>query len=333
MVAVLSTIVASTLQAQDLEETLSTVGSAYAKAYVRPMADALGANLNSGLYHDARFESQRTGLNVYVGVRAFGAFLTSDDETFDLTYQDRVTVTAESQGEEISVPGLGTFEVTDAPTVFGEEDPAIATVTARFDTTIMRYGVAVPVSVDTSFTQEIVGGVLPTNIVPTAVPHLRLGTLYGTDLMVRWLPTITVTDVGSLSLFGLGLRHSVSQYAPTLPLDIAVQVAWQQVNVDDAEEADLVDVSTFAASVVASREFGLLSLYGAFQTETTDIDVQYDLEIDDEAEPVPIAFSVRGAAKVRGLVGLALTPGPLRINVDYSIGQVNVLSAGIGVAF
>lgn len=320
------------LQAQDLEETLSKIGSAYAEAYMRPMADALGANLNSGLYHEAGVGLPRSGFDVYVGVRAFGTFLSDGDKTFDLTFQDRITVSARVQGEEVKVNGMGSFAVNGAPTVFGDDDPAVATVTARFDTTIMRHGIAIPVSVDTSFTREIVGGALPTNVVPTVIPHLRLGTLYGTDLMVRWLPKITVTDLGSLGMVGLGLRHNVSQYAPGLPVDLGVQVAWQNVYVDDEDEANLVDVETFAASLIVGRRFGPLSLYGALQTERADIDVQYDLEVGNGG-PVPISFNVRGASKARGLIGIGLSPGPLRLNADYAIGRVNVLSIGAGLQF
>lgn len=319
-------------QAQDLEETLSEVGSAYAQSYVRPLADALGANLNGGLFYDAGAGTRRSGFNVYVGVRAFGAFLPDDAKTFDLTYQDRVTVTAMVRGQEVEVTGLGTFEVTGAPTVFGDDVDPVATVTARFDTTIVRHGIAVPVSVDTSYSEAIPApGVLPTSIVPTAVPHVRLGTVFGTDVMVRWLPAIAVPDVGDLGLLGVGVRHSVSQYAPDLPIDLAVQLAWQNVRVDD-EDAQLVDVTTFAASFIVARHVGPLALYGALQTERADIDVAYDLEVDD-GDPIPIAFSVRGASKARGLIGIGLTPGPLRLNADYSIGRVNVLSVGLGFAF
>ena len=224
---------ASTTGAQDLEETLSQLGSTYAQAYTRPLGDALGANLNTGLFHSARVSSNRYGFRVYIGVRAFGSFLTEDDETFDLDYTGHVDLDIELDGEQQRVRVPATFRVDDAPTIFGEDAPAVATVTARVDTSFTRFGVTVPVSFDTTLTQEIVGGVVPTNVVPWFVPHIRVGTAFGTDLMLRWMPSITVTDVGTLSVFGAGVRHSISQYAPKLPLDIAVQMGWQRVSFDD----------------------------------------------------------------------------------------------------
>ena len=48
-----------------------------------------------------------------------------------------------------------------------------------------------------------------------------------------------------VGIFGIGVRHSISQYLPVLPVDIAVQVVWQQVLVKDALDAELMDLRTF----------------------------------------------------------------------------------------
>lgn len=331
--ALLLSLASGIARGQDLEETLSSVGSEYAQAYVAPMAGALAAGLNAGLFRDVRLSDGLGGVDIYVGVHSFGAFLQESDRSFDLSFEDQLTFNVPLQGEVVRIQVLSNFEVTGAPTLFGEEQPAVATVRARLDTTIARNGIALPLSVDTTFTREIVGGLLPTDLVPAAVPHVRIGTLLGTDLMIRWLPTISASDLGSVGVWGVGVRHSLSQYVPLLPFEAAVQVAWQQINMDDAEEADLADISTFAASLMASRRFGLISIYGGVQTERYEIDVRYEFVSDDVVAPVPVSFSIDRGSHARAVGGVGLHLGPVQLNADYSLGAVNVASVGLGVAF
>lgn len=325
---------ASPLFAQELEETLSRVGDAYAEAYLKPFNDAIGANLNSGLYFDAGVGGSPVGVDLFLGVEAFGAFLSDADQSFDLVFSGRVDIDRRVAGElhTFSVPA--TFEVQDAPTVFGDETPAVATVTAVHDTTVTRLGIAVPVSFDTTFTEEIIGGVLQTNIVPAAIPQLRIGSVLGTDIMVRWVPRIDVTDVGTVGMFGMGVRHSLSQYIPLSPVSVAVQVAWQHLGVDDLEEQDLLGASTFAAGIAVSHELGMLTLFGGLQTERSTLDVSYQLETEsEEVGPVPVSFRAVGASRGRGTAGAGLRMGPVRLHGSYSIGRVNVVRFGFGFAY
>lgn len=323
---------AGSLRAQELEETLSQLGEAYAKAYTRPLADALGANLNTGLY-DAPIGSSLFGFQLYVGVHAFGALLPEESEAFDLVFEGHVDLDAQVGGDVVTVHVPAVFVVNDAPALFGAEEPAVATITARYDTTVSRFGIAVPVSFDTTFTREIVGGLLTTNVVPAAAPHLRIGTVFGTDLMIRWLPNIEITDFGAVEMFGFGVRHSVSQYLPILPVDLAVQVAWQRLNAEDTEGSELISASTFAGSLALSRRVGVLTVYGGLQTERSTLDVTYAFDAGEDVDPIPIAFDLVGAVTARGTAGFGLHLGPLRLHADYSVGRVNVFSTGLGLAW
>ncbi|HVO74970.1 MAG TPA: DUF6588 family protein, partial [Ignavibacteriaceae bacterium] len=48
--------------------------------------------------------------------------------------------------------------------------------------------------------------------------------LLGTEVMLRYLPTIKLGNNNDeeISMFGIGIKHSISRYIPLLPVDIAV---------------------------------------------------------------------------------------------------------------
>jgi hypothetical protein len=330
-------LLAGPARAQELQETLSQVGEAYARAYVDPLADALGADLNSGLFHTARLGNKRLGLHFYLGVKTSAAFLANGSRAFDLTYTGTVPLDFDLGAETITLDVPATFTVTDAPSIFGEEDAAMATVRVAHDTTFSTLGLVLPVRIDSTLApRETIGGLLPTNIAPMAVPQIGVGTLLGTDVMIRWLPAISVTDVGSVQLFGFAVRHSLNQYIAGLPFDLAIQAAWQRVKLDDEADASVVDARTFAVNAAASKRIGILTVYGGVQTERSDIDFAYEFVPDEEELDdtlIPIAFTVSNAGKTRGIFGFGLHLGPVLLSGDVSLGAITVVSAGFGFAF
>jgi hypothetical protein len=328
------------LAAQDVSETLGDVAEPYARAYARPLADAAGATLSSGLFHTARAGTELFSFDVYIGVRATGMLLHPSDQSFDLTYRDttQLTQTVGPVTRTMGVPA--TFTTEEAPTIFGPAPAGASTVTVRHDTTVSYLGVLLPVSLDTTFTKETVGGLVETDIAPLAVPHLQLGTLFGTDLTVRWSPPIEVADVGTAQLRGLGIRHSVSQYTPRLPFELAVQATWQAMNLQGEREKEYIEVSTRAVNLQISKRTGLLTIYGGFQMEESIVDIGYLIPVDgdetrenDGSAYTSIALSLHGATRMRGTAGLTLHLGPLTVNADVSRGHRTMVTAGMGIAF
>lgn len=328
-------LLAAPASAQELQETLSQVGEAYARAYVTPLADALGADLNSGLFHTARVGNKRIGFHFYLGAKASATFLPASGETFDLTYTGTVPLEFNLGAETITMDVPATFTVTDAPSIFGDDTPAMATVRVDHDTTFSTLGLVLPVRFDSTLApRETIGGLLPTSIAPLLVPQAGIGTILGTDLMVRWLPTLTVTDVGSVGMFGFAVRHSINQYLPALPVDLAIQAAWQRVKVDDPNDLTVLDARTFAVNAAVSKRISILTLYAGVQTERSDIAFAYTFDVEEAGEQdIPIAFVVNGGGKTRGIFGLGLSLGPVLINGDVSVGPTTVVSAGFGFAF
>jgi hypothetical protein len=324
-------------QAGDLEETLSQVGSEYARLYLEPLSNGLGANMNTGWFHSARVGSGRkVGLSVYFGFAAFGTLVSSADQRFDLSYSGRVSVPVEIGSEQLTISLPADFTVVQAPTVLGEDAAPTASATVRVDTTFEYLGVEIPVSFDSTFTIETVGGLAKIPIVPSAVPQIAIGGILGTEVIFRYFPSIAIPEFGDVKLAGVGVRHSLSRYFPKSPVDVAVLLSWQHLAVDGTNDIRLLELRTFAANVHVSARLGLLTVYGALQNERSDIDVEYLFEgnaIESDIEPFPIAFRVRGSNTVRAVAGLSLRAGPIRVSTDIGLGKVTVVSMGFGVGF
>lgn len=323
--------------AQDLSSTLSKVGNQYAEAYVAPAVNAFGADINSGLFNTAKVGGILPfGLNLYVGVKAAASFIPKSDQSFGLSYQDTVAFNESYNGQAYTIKVPTTFTVQNAPTIFGKKTDGQATFNVQKDTTITQNGFSHTFSLDSSATISTIPGLLKTTIAPIPIPQIGIGSIFGTDIFVRYLPKIKIGNYGSFQLLGYGIRHSISQYIPLIPVDIAVQLGWQNLSIQDSTGNKVLKASAFAANLEVSKTFAILTIYGGLQTESSSVDINYNYLptatlIDPNPKPIPISFSLKGKNTFRELIGFNLGLGVLSINADYSFGAINVASAGIGV--
>lgn len=335
-VAVLLASFVSTAGAQDLQETLESVGAEYGSQYVFPLTNSIGADLNAGLFHTAKSGKGILGVNVYVGLKVAGMIVDPAKQRFSLDFPTEVDFGYTYAGNDYNIRVPVEFSVNEAPTIFGERDAAVATASVRMDTSIVHQGSVIPVSIDTTLTQELVGGLVNTPIAPLVIPHASIGSIMGTDLSVRWLPKIDHPSYGSIELRGLGIRHNVSQYLSVLPVDVALSAAWQKLDTESRAGGEFaIRINTLAYGLVVSKSLALVTVYGGIQRERTTVDYSYMFDGDLAAldDPVEVAFSHRATIRGRALMGLTLNLGPLIINTDYAVGDERIASAGIGFGF
>ncbi|MDN5217003.1 hypothetical protein QQ020_33340 [Fulvivirgaceae bacterium BMA12] len=187
-----------TAGAQDLEDFVGSYTGENGKGFMQPLADAFGANMNSGLYHSAKIDS---GFQLYIGVVTTTALIADNQKTFTATTE-----------------GLFDPETTaDAPTIFG----AVEGTTVE--------GVA-------GTTYNFPGG-FDLNILPLAIPQLHIGNLFGTEATFRYIAVDLGDNFGKLNVFGWGVRHSISQYFNRASVDIAVGYFQETFDVGDIVEA------------------------------------------------------------------------------------------------
>ena len=165
--------------------------------------------------------------------------------------------------------------------------------------------------------------------VPTAIPQIAVSTL-GTEIMLRYIPAIDLEDV-SFDLFGIGVKHSISQYIPLIPVDIAVQIMYNKF----ALEGDdlLIETSNIAFNAHASRSFGLVTLYGGLQYESTTLDLDYTFTENNTGLTEEVKASIEGDNGVRLTLGAALRLAVLVFNADVNIGSQTVVVAGLNFEF
>ncbi len=167
---------------------------------------------------------------------------------------------------------------------------------------------------------------------PFYMPQIT-GSLMGTELLIRYLPQIKVGDK-NLNFFGVGLRHSISQYIPLIPIDLAVQVLYNKLSV-----TDVISASSFAINGEVSKTLGMLTAYGGIQYESSKFDLTYTLNGDPNS-PDPllrqsreIKASINGKDNFRFIVGASLKLVVLVFNVDYNMSSQSVLTGGISFEF
>lgn len=227
---------------------------------------------------------ERTGFHVYLGLHVMAAPISEDQKTF----------TAVSEGDFNPPPN------TVLPTVFGSNE-----------------------EVEVEGIDGEIAGVLDTNWFPFAVPQLTVGSLFGTELTLRWFEMKLNDDIGKIKLFSWGVRHSVSQYIPLMPVDVAVGYFRQSFSI-----GDYVDASAWYAGLQASYSVSILCFYTGFGYESATLGITY--KFTSKGETTNIKFDLDSVNSTRFTIGLALDLPIIKIHADYNIAKQSVFKAGIG---
>jgi hypothetical protein len=168
--------------------------------------------------------------------------------------------------------------------------------------------------------------------VPAAIPQIAVSTL-GTEVMLRLLPATTVEDV-EFDMLGLGLKHSISQYIPLFPIDLAVQVMYNKFSLAGPDLS--ISTSNLAFNAHASKSFGLVILYGGLQYESTSMDIDYTFfgsGFEGIVEGDELNVSLDGDNSVRLTLGAALKLAFFVLNADVNFGSQTAIVAGLNFEF
>jgi hypothetical protein len=166
-----------------------------------------------------------------------------------------------------------------------------------------------------------------------AVPQLRVSSLAGTEAVVRWVAVETGdNDLGKVDMFGIGARHSISQYMGENPaLDIAAGFMYQDLDLgENVFGRPFVDTSAMLLQVQGSRRmpvgFATFEPYGVVGWESFDLDVEYD-DVDGN----PVLVSMEGDNAFRFTIGAGLNFAAGQVWADYSFSDVSNFSFGLAL--
>jgi hypothetical protein len=160
------------------------------------------------------------------------------------------------------------------------------------------------------------------------VPQLMVGGVAGTEAMLRWVAVdLGDSDLGKISLLGLGLRHSLTQYMPTAPLDLAVAGYYQTFKVGD----DFIDSKATSLGLQASKSFGMLVPYGGIAYDMSSMSVTYTAT--NGAVDRDVKLDMDSSNAMHFTLGLGAQLGFLHINASGELAKRTGFSVGAGFGF
>ncbi|MEY3385833.1 MAG: hypothetical protein RIR53_644 [Bacteroidota bacterium] len=197
-----------------------------------------------------------------------------------------------------------------------------------------------------------------------AVPQLEIGSLYGTELLVRLIPPVRFDqNVGDFSFWGVGLKHSISQYFPERWFDMAVQGVYQgttltnTIGVTDSKLEAHASMRSLSVQM-GKRLWDAIDIYGAYAYEHIDVTSTYTYVIPHETQvqlgllPLdppggksqPTADRPGDTKPQTSLVlaedinhklifGMSANHGPIRASLDVNIGNFNIVSFALAYTF
>ena len=274
-----------------IEDNLSAYTGPNARGYLEPLRDSLGSGLGAGLFTSAHVPTSR--LLLRIEARAMVVTFGDDDRTFDAVTEEYFPGTATSSR---------------APTVVGPTE-----------------GTQV-VDPNSGATFRFPGG-LDLERIPLAAPQLVVGGVAGTELLLRWFAAdLGDADLGELSLFGIGVRHSVSQYVRDLPVEVAVMVVHQSFEIGD----ELVDFSMTSFGAQASRRFTLLEPYAGLALDRSSMSVEYESDLTGTGSS-RLSVDFEDQTSMRLTLGSALHLSVLHLNGEVAISERTTFSLGLSV--
>lgn len=169
---------------------------------------------------------------------------------------------------------------------------------------------------------------------PMALPQVSVS-LLGTEVLFRYLPEIEIGDKGEkLSMLGLGAKHSISRYIPLIPIDIAVQVLYNKLEI-----TDLLESKNLAFNAHVSKTLGVFIPYFGLQYESSSLDLNYTIK-GDPASGDPelrvdkeVGVSLDGDNTFRTTLGAALKLAIFVLNADVNLGAQTTFTGGLSFEF
>ena len=344
---------------EDLKEFIEGLSMDAASKYVAPIVSALGSNLNGGWFHKAP-SAKIFGFNVEIGLVGMATFYPKGEEYLSFETSGDFQFSANQAADIVaSIPldpelepfrlqienalinaitGRGISVGISGATIIGDPEDYIEIDYSAEDIVIDNPLFGLP-GEDETITLRVpsdvitlpIGGfelISDLSFLPLAAPQLSLGTVLGTRVTFRYLPSITLDEeLGKFKYFGFGIQHNPGVLLPTpLPFDVGVGFFTQTIEI-----GTLFKAKTTAYGLNVSKKLGVgpisITPYAGFMLEKSTIDITYDFIVDNEQ--INIAFELEGENRSRLTLGLSLRLLMLNFNADYNIGTYNSVTVGI----
>jgi hypothetical protein len=194
------------------------------------------------------------------------------------------------------------------------------------------------------------------NTIFAFVPQFELGSWYGTELMVRFIPKVNMGEtVGKFSFWGIGVKHNLSSYLEEIPFDLALQMVYQRTSLENTvgvTNAKLkADAGFFNVNLSATKKLSdNFHIFTAVAYETVEIESQYTYTLPivvqwelglierNQFKPTPGFPGDQNPQKAKMMsddyhhkwsFGAAYDFNRFNVIADFSISKFNIFSLGL----
>jgi len=283
------------------------------QAYLKPYGNAFGADLNGGWYSTAK-PHKLLGFDLTASISA--AFVPKADKEFDAS--------------KLGLVGIVSPQNSISPTVAGSKDQG------------------------QTITYASVGGLnyktpQGTNwgVIPAPMFQLGIGLVKESDITIRYVPKLNIKDIGSVGMWGIGLKHSIKQYIPGIKmapffhlsvflgytkmsssanlsfaptdynslLPIAPTIATGSMTFDN-QKMEMI-FKGFTGNILASFDLPVVTFYGGIGLATTSTNLKLTgnypfpnangTQIIGKADPINIKMSSSSGSVTKPRLNLGIT--------------------------
>ncbi len=321
-------------------------GEKLIQAYLEPLGNGMGANINGGWYNTAKVH-RTLGFDITFTITA--AMVPESATSFDIT------------GLGLKTLALKPGEPSVAPTFAGDIDrgPALIFVKEGMDLPLVEFNT--PGGVDVPF-------------YPMPMIKAGIGLPKGIEINGRFIPKISYEDM-STYLWGVGVKYDILQYFGLIDrvpfLNASLLGAYTKVNFSsdldfqksiygseiggvpieggqlnyDNQRLDInmqgfttsaivsydLPVITVFAGLGYSRAFTTVNLLGDYPLIGADInDDEVVIFIEDYANPVNLEFD--NYSGLQTAAGLRLKLAVVTLHAKYTRANYNLITAGLGIS-
>ncbi|UCH09669.1 MAG: hypothetical protein JSU61_10665 [Fidelibacterota bacterium] len=328
--------------AQDLAKTLEALVSENAKSYLGPVVTAFGTGANSGTFQRAK-PHKILGFDVTFNVTPI--MIPDNALEFDFFIpSDNIPV-------DIPIPGYGTETVTlpfdvlysskTVPTFFGSNEGVDIDVNESATRTTIISSLTTSTGLDATQIESLAGteiddaiGDIPPLVseikgidfpmFATIMPQFSVGLPLNLEVTFRGFKT--EVEGNTFQLGGFGGKIGFSEFIPLFPVDLAA--GWYATNLN---LADIVKGSNSIMTLQASKSIPIITVYGGFGIESTNLEVSYDYTNPADQSTDTIEFKMEGKNKSRVIAGLRLKLAVITLNLDVNTGEYTAYNLGVGL--
>lgn len=334
------------VKAQSFEETLSNLSTIAAQKYIEPAMTAFGSNLNSGWVNQVPGQTV-LGFDLNIKVVGMGTFLNDKAKTFtsagvfrfDSGQADAILANSGISSSHPAYAGAKqellskSWNVNfNGPTIIGKESD-------RLKITFPGGTVSgVTLNPYTETLNDVKGLLDEMPILPTGAPQITVGTVMGTQVMVRYLPSIEIDKLGKMTFSGFGIIHNPGVWLNNpLPVDVGVGFFTQSLKIGSIVESSATQYGIFVSKTIGA----IISIvpYAGFTIESSKTTVNYDFEYSTVVNGATvnakdkINFEIEGENSSSFIIGATIKLAVVNLNVDYKMAKYNTLSAGVSFGF